>query len=69
MQFRGQADQGQMQTPLRLGVPVIETLEEHGSNEEGENEVKDRCRLMFEAVIERPVSDETVEQMVFVLLP
>jgi hypothetical protein len=69
MQFRGQGDQGQMQTPLGLEVPVTETLEEHESKEEGENEVKDRCRLMFEAVIERPVSDETMEQMVFVLLP
>ena len=52
MQFRGQADQGQMQSPLGLEVPVIETLKEHESNEESEDEVKDSCGLMFEAVIE-----------------
>ena len=61
MQFRGQADQGQMQTPLGLEVPVIETLEEHESNKEGEDKIEDGCRVMFEAVIERPVSDESVE--------
>jgi len=69
MQFRGQADQGQMQTPLGLEVPVIETLEEHESNEEGEDEVENGCRLMLEAVIERPISDQSVEQIVFDLPP
>jgi hypothetical protein len=37
MKFRGQADQSQMDATLRLEVPVIETLQEHESNEEGED--------------------------------
>ena len=45
-----------MDSPLRLQVPVIETLEEHESNEEGEDEVEDGCRLTLEAVIEGPIS-------------
>jgi len=65
MQFRGQADQGQMDSPLRLEVAVIETLQEHESNEEGQNEVEDGRGLMLEAVIEGPISDESVEQIVF----
>jgi len=43
MQFGGQSNQGQMDSPLRPQVPVIETLEEHESNEEGEDEVEDGC--------------------------
>ena len=50
---------------MRLQVAVIETLEERESNEEGEDEVEDGCGLMLEAVIERPISDESVEQIVF----
>ena len=65
MQFRGQADQGQMDSSVRFEVPVIETLKEHESNEEGEDEVEDGCGLMFEAVIEGPISDESMEQIVF----
>jgi len=41
-----------MQSPLGLEVPVIETLKEHESNEESEDEVEDSCGLMFEAVIQ-----------------
>ena len=58
-----------MQTSLGLEVPIIETLEEHESNEKGQNEVEDGCGLMFEAVIERPISDESVEQIIFDLPP
>ncbi len=65
MQFRSQSDQGQMGSPLRLQVPIIETLKEHESNEESEDEVEDGCGLMLEAVIERPISDESMEQIVF----
>jgi len=41
-----------MDAPLRFEIPVIETLEEHESNKESEDEVEDSCGLMFEAVIE-----------------
>jgi len=58
-----------MDSPLRPQVPVIETLEEHESNEEGEDEVEDGCGLMLEAVIEGPISDESVKQIVFDLPP
>ena len=44
MQFCGQADQGQIETPLDLEVPIIETLKEHESNEEGEDEVENGCK-------------------------
>jgi hypothetical protein len=54
-----------MQASLGLQVPVIETLQEHEGDEEGENEVEDRCGLVFEAVIERPISNQTMEQIIF----
>ena len=69
MEFRGQADQGQMASPLDLQVPVIETLEEHERNEEGEDEVEDGCGFMPEAVIEGPMRDKGMEQIVFDLPP
>lgn len=40
-----------METPLRLEVPVIETLDEHESDEEGEDKVKDGRWLMLETMI------------------
>lgn len=69
MQFRGQADQGQMDSPLKLQIPVIETLEEHESNEEGENEIKNGRGLVLKAVIKGPISDQSMEQIVFDLPP
>jgi hypothetical protein len=54
-----------MESPLRFEVLVIETLEEHEGNEEGKDEVEDGCGLMLETVIERPISDESMEQIVF----
>ena len=54
-----------METPLRFEVRVIETLEEHEGNEEGEDKVEDGCGLMLEAVIEGPMRDEGVEQIIF----
>ena len=44
-----------MDTPLGFEIPVIETLHEHESNEESEDEVQDRRRVMFETMIERPI--------------
>src|SRR4030042_1333157 len=69
MQFRGQADQGQMQTPLPLEVPVVETLQEHERNEKRENEVEHGRWLMLKTVIERPISYQRMEQVVFDLPP
>jgi hypothetical protein len=54
-----------MEMPLRLEVPIIETLKENESNEEGEDKVEDGCGLMLEAVIEGPMSDQGVEQIIF----
>src|SRR4030067_734286 len=65
MEFISQADQGQMNAPLRLEVPVVETLQEHKGNEEGKDEIKDRRGVMLETVIERPISHPGVEQIVF----
>lgn len=65
MEFVRQTDQGQMDAPLRFEIPVVETLQEHESNEEGEDEIKDRRGVMLEAMIERPVSHQGVEQIVF----
>lgn len=58
-----------MDSSLRFEVPVIEALQEHESDEEGKNEVEDGCGLVFEAVIEGPISDQSVEQIVFDLPP
>lgn len=69
MEFGSQADQGQMDSPLRLEVPVIEALQEHESDEEGKNEVEDCCGLVLEAVIEGPMRGQSVEQIVFDLPP
>ena len=65
MEFVSQPDQCQMDAPLRFEIPVIETLQEHESNEEGEDEIKDRRGVMLETVIERPISHQGVEQIVF----
>ena len=65
MEFISQTDQGQMDTPLRFEIPVIETLQEHESNEEGKDEIKDGHRVMLETMIERPVSHQGVEYIVF----
>jgi hypothetical protein len=61
MEFVSQTDQGEMDAPLRFEIPVIETLQERESNEEGEDEIKDGYRVMLETVIERPVSYQGVE--------
>lgn len=61
MEFVSQTDQGKMDAPLSFEIPVIETLQEYESNEEGEDEIKDGHRVMFETVIERPVSHQGVE--------
>jgi len=65
MEFVRQTDQGQMDAPLRFKIPIVETLHEHESNEEGEDEIKDRRGVMFETVIERPIRHQGVEQIVF----
>ena len=65
MEFVSQTDQGQMDAPLRFEIPVVETLHEHESNEEGEDEIKDGRGVMLETVIERPISHQGVEQIVF----
>src|SRR4030067_1444407 len=65
MEFVSQTDQCQMDAPLRFEIPVVETLHKHKSNEEGKDEIKDRRRVMLEAVIERPISHQGVEQIVF----
>ena len=54
-----------MDASLQLDVPVIEALEEHKGNEEGEDKVEDGCGLMFKTVIEGPMSDQGVEQIIF----
>jgi len=54
-----------MDAPLRFEIPVVETLQEHESNEEGEDEIKDRRGMMLETVIERPISHQGMEQIVF----
>ena len=61
MEFVSQTDQGQMDAPLRFEIPVVETLQEHESDEEGENEIEDGRRVMLETVIERPISHQGVE--------
>jgi len=58
-----------MDSPLKLQIPVIETLEEHESNEEGENEIKNGRGLVLKAVIKGPISDQSMEQIVFDLPP
>ena len=65
MEFVSQTDQGPMDAPLRFEIPVVEALQEHESNEEGEDEVRDRRGVMLETVIERPISHQGVEQIVF----
>jgi len=65
MQFRGQTNQGQMQASLPLEVPVIETLQERERNKERKDEIEDGRRLMLKTVIERPISDQGVKQIVF----
>ena len=50
-----------MDAPLRFEIPVVETLQEHESNEEGEDEIKDGRGVMLETVIERPISHQGVE--------
>lgn len=50
-----------MDAPLRFEIPVVETLQEHESNEEGKDEIKDSHGVMLEAVIERPVSHQGVK--------
>ncbi len=61
MEFVRQTDQGQMDAPLRFEIPVVETLQEHESDEKGEDEIKDGRGVMFETVIERPVSHQGVK--------
>ena len=65
MEFVSQTDQGPMDAPLRFEIPVVEALQEHESNEQGEDEIKDRRGVMLETVIERPISHQGVEQIVF----
>jgi hypothetical protein len=61
MQFVSQPDQCKMEAPLSFEVPVVETLQEHERNEEGEDEIKDSRRVMLETVIERPISHQGME--------
>ena len=65
MEFVSQTDQCKMDTPLRFEIPIVEALQEHESNEEGEDEIKDGHRVMLETVIERPISHQGVEQIIF----
>ncbi len=54
-----------MNAPLRFEISVVETLYEHKSNEEGQDEIKDGRGVMLETVIERPVGHQGVEEIVF----
>ena len=65
MKFVSQADQGPMTAPLRFEIPVVEALQEHESNEKGKDKIKNGHRVMLETVIERPISHQGVEQIVF----
>ncbi len=48
MEFVNQTDQSKMYAPLRLEVPVVESLQEHESNEEGQDEIKNGHGTMLE---------------------
>ncbi len=50
-----------MIAPLRFEISIVEALQEHERNEEGKDKIKDGRGVVFETVIERPVSHQGVE--------
>jgi len=54
-----------VETALRFEIPIIEALKEHEGNEKGEDEVEDSGGLMLETMIEGPMSDQGMKQIVF----
>ena len=50
-----------MNAPLRFEIPIVKTLHKHKSNEQGKDKIQDRHGIMFETMIQRPVSHQGVE--------
>ena len=59
-----QANERQVSPALRLQVAVVEALKQHEGDEEGQHEIEDGRGIVLEAVIQGPMGDEGVEEIV-----
>ena len=64
--FCAEADESEIEFGAQLGfeVSVVEALQKHEGDEQGEHEVDDGGGMVFEAVVEGEVGDQDVEQRV-----
>ena len=60
-EFLADSDEGQVHPAVRFQVAKVKALEENKGNKQGEDEVGNGGRLMFETVIERPIGNQRME--------
>ena len=64
MQFVPDSYEAEPRPERRLQVALIERLNQHKDNEEGQDKVHDRLGSVLVAVIQRPVRHEGVEEII-----
>ena len=63
--LRGDGDQGESLSQWFFHVELVKARDEGVGDEEDEYEIEDGCGFVMEAVVQAPVLDEDVEDVVF----